>query len=184
MNDRKGEYIKTFTGINFWPIDPRPEEIRIEDIAGALSKQCRFGGHTKRLYSVAEHCCSASRIVPKEHALAALLHDASEAYLVDVPRPIKKMLSQYRDIEAGLEKAIAGRFEIEYPWHAEVRLADDRLLTFEVENLLNWGWKHPFPDPWQSLPAMPKELSSLCSLGLSPNQAQHFFLARFEELTR
>lgn len=91
---RTGEYIRTFTGRQFWPLDPRADEVEIKDIAHALSNMCRFNGHTKRFYSVAEHCVRVADLFRVEGkfgypGLLALLHDAAEAYLVDLPRPVK-----------------------------------------------------------------------------------------------
>ena len=90
MSERVGDWIQTMSGVIFYPLDPRPEEIRIEDIAHALSHQCRFAGHCREFYSVAEHSVRVSRELPQEFMLWGLLHDASEAYLVDLPRPIKR----------------------------------------------------------------------------------------------
>src|SRR5690606_29748913 len=97
---RKGDWMQTFTGRRFWPLDPRPDEICIEDIAHALSMQCRYAGHCLSFYSVAEHSVLLSQHVAEPFRRWALLHDASEAYLVDVPRPIKGDLSNYRAVEA------------------------------------------------------------------------------------
>ena len=90
MAARKGDWIQTFTGRAFYVLDPRPEDVDIEDIAHALSMQCRFAGHCREFYSVAQHSVTASWLVPPEDALWGLLHDAAEAYVVDLPRPIKR----------------------------------------------------------------------------------------------
>lgn len=82
-------WIQTFSGRQFFPLEPRVEDVCIEDIAHGLSNLCRYAGHCECFYSVAQHCLLVSRVVPREHALRGLLHDASEAYLIDVPRPIK-----------------------------------------------------------------------------------------------
>jgi hypothetical protein len=88
--DRRGDWMQTFTGRAFYPLDPRPEDIDPVDIAHALSLICRYGGHSSRFYSVAEHCVLMSHAVAPEHALWALLHDATEAYLGDMIRPLKR----------------------------------------------------------------------------------------------
>src|ERR1019366_6268112 len=80
--------IRTYTGILFDFEEPEASPIRIEDIAHALSLLCRFAGHCKEFYSVAEHSVRVSYACPEEHALWGLMHDASEAYCVDVPRPL------------------------------------------------------------------------------------------------
>ena len=82
---RNGSWLQTYTGIQFWPLDPRPEEIDIQDIAHALSLLCRFNGHCQRFYSVAEHSVHVSTILAPEFGLWGLLHDAAEAYLSDIP---------------------------------------------------------------------------------------------------
>lgn len=99
--------IRTFTGIYMNVFEPTPEMICIEDIAHSLSMQCRFGGHLPEFYSVAEHSWHCSLMVANEHKLAALLHDASEAYLLDIPRPIKHRLNNYKKIEDNLMNIIA-----------------------------------------------------------------------------
>src|SRR5579885_2784587 len=88
---RHGDWIQTYCGVAFYPLDPRPEEILIEDIAHALSMLCRFTGHVKRFYSVAQHCVYVSHRCDPKDALWGLLHDAAEAYLNDISRPVKSL---------------------------------------------------------------------------------------------
>lgn len=107
----RGDWIQTYSGRAFYPLAPYPQDVCIEDIAHALSQLCRFGGHCRRFYSVAEHSVLLSRVVVPEFQLWALLHDASEAYLVDVPRPIKKQLPAYVEAERRVMAAICARFE-------------------------------------------------------------------------
>lgn len=76
MTERIGDWIQTFTGRQFWPLDPQPDHIDIADIAHALAHDCRFGGHCRRFYSVAEHSVLLSRAVAPEFRLAALMHDS------------------------------------------------------------------------------------------------------------
>lgn len=173
--ERKGDWIQTFKGNQFWPLDPRADEIDIEDIAHALSNLCRYGGHTKRFYSVAEHCVLVSYKVPKEYALDALLHDASEAYLIDVPRPIKQFLFNYKEIEAEIEKEVARKFGLEWPWHQSVKDADDRILNDERDQLMMYP-----PIPWggKTVP-----LGVMC-MGWDQQLAKAEFLARFHYLTK
>lgn len=129
---RKGNWMQTASGAQFWPIDPRPGEIDINDIAHALSMLCRFGGHCKRFYSVAEHCVHMSRIVSQENKLWALLHDASEAYLVDVPRPIKPFLVGYKEAEEKIMNAVCVKFNLEPEMPDEVKIADNAILFDEA----------------------------------------------------
>ena len=142
----RGDWMQTVTGRAFYPLDPRPEEIHFEDIAGALSKICRYGGHTLKFYSVAEHCVHMANAAPRELALSALMHDASEAYLSDVIRPIKPFLSNYADIERRLEAAIAERFDLPYPLPAEVKRLDNAILADERDQAMTTppqDWRLP-----------------------------------------
>jgi hypothetical protein len=169
---RKGSWIQTYTGKQFWPLDPRPEEIVLEDIARALSHQCRFSGHTKYFYSVAEHSVNVARLLDKEPEgtrLWGLLHDASEAYLVDVPRPVKWFLPQYKEAEELLHQAIAERFGLGWPIPDAVHHADNVMLATEAHHLLG-----PSPAPWEDLPE-PLPLDGR-RLGRYPNHAQAEFL--------
>jgi hypothetical protein len=127
---------------------PRMDQIDIHDIAGALSKQCRYGGHCLHFYSVAEHCVIAARHAAPEFRLTTLMHDASEAYLVDVPRPIKSLLSNYRELEAMFERLIARRFNYIYPYPEEVKRLDEAMLAVEQQQNMapcvrEWGLRVP-----------------------------------------
>lgn len=128
--------IRTFTGIWVNCFNANKEMICIDDIAHALSNQCRFGGHLPKFYSVAEHSIRCSILAGKESKLAALLHDASEAYLVDIPRPIKLKLDNYKTIEDSLMKIIAEKYGFNYPLSAEVRNIDEIMLQKEWESLM------------------------------------------------
>jgi hypothetical protein len=136
MPETRGDWMQTFTGGRFYPLDPRPDDIDPADIAHALSLLCRYGGHVDRFYSVAEHCVLMSEFVAPEHALAALLHDATEAYVVDVPRPLKAQLPEYRAIEDAVWMAVAWRFGVALTLPAAVKEADDRILLTERNALM------------------------------------------------
>lgn len=172
MSDRRGGFIRTFSGVYFYPMDARPEEILIEDIAHALSMQCRFGGHSFHFYSVAQHSLRASNIVPPSDALAALMHDAAEAYLVDVPSPVKAELCEYRAIENRLMEVIAAKFGFQWPMPATVKAADEELLWAEMRDLFvkSPNWKTPTSILGQVYP-------------LNQHPAKMRFLQRFDELT-
>lgn len=173
-----GGWIQTFTGIAFWPVEPQIEEIDIIDIAHALAYQCRFAGHIKKFYSVAEHSWRASYLVPEQDALWALLHDASEAYLVDLPRPLKKyseMGEAYQKIEKNLMLLICDRFGLGYQMPASVKVIDNVLLRTEQRDLLG-----PAPIPWDATDdgqPLDKFITPL-----APEVAERFFLDRFHEL--
>lgn len=132
-------HIVTYTGKAIEPLNPDPALICIEDIGHALSNCCRFTGHVRQFYSVAQHSYYASCIVPAELELCALLHDASEAYLSDIARPIKaqpEFGEVYKAAEERLMHAIAERFSIPWPMPAEVREADGILLRSEQRDLM------------------------------------------------
>jgi len=128
--------IRTFTGIYMNVFEPTLEMICIEDIAHALSNQCRFGGHLPKFYSVAQHSIVMSDKMHQSHKLAALLHDASEAYLLDIPRPIKQGLSNYKQIEDKLMNLIAEKFSFKYPLHEKVKEVDEYMLQWEWSSLM------------------------------------------------
>lgn len=178
---RKGEFFFTFTGIQFWPLDPRPEEITIEDIAHGLAYTCRWGGQCKEFYSVAQHSVEVSYEVPPQLALIALMHDAPEAYIGDVKRPIKDDLANYREIERGIWLAIAERFGLpkcnpcEWP---EVKEADNRALITERRDLMHSSvCRVPWPIDALKLEPWPHGLHAF------PNHVvEQMFLNRFHEL--
>lgn len=143
---RKGDWMTTYTGVQFWPLDPRPDEIRLADIAHALSNQCRFAGHSKCHYSVAEHSCLVATLVEEDlgcsdvTSLGALLHDASEAYLTDIPRPLKRqpMFAAYREAEHTLQRMIWAHFDVpDYAIDVEaIEIADALALIIEMRELM------------------------------------------------
>lgn len=145
---RKGGWVQTYTGRQFWPLDPRPEDVCIDDIAHALSLTCRFSGHCDAFYSVAQHSVLVAQHVYPENQLAAILHDASEAYIADIPRPVKPYLDGYAEIEARIEKVVAQRFGATYPWPDEVKAVDTRILGDEQKCLMGTppaDWCLPLP---------------------------------------
>lgn len=168
-------WIQTYTGKKFYPLAPRVEDIDIEDIAHALSNLCRFGGHSRWFYSVAQHSLLMSWLVPKEFALWALLHDASEAYLVDVPRPIKGELGGYREAEERLEHCIAERFGLSGPMPAAVKAADNSILMDEAKALLG----DP-PEEWDAK----YEPLGVDIMPWPVEGTKAVFLKRFHQLTR
>lgn len=178
---RLGEFIQTYTGRQVWPMDPRPEEICIEDIAHALSMQCRYAGHSLRFMSVAEHSVHIARWL-REHygpadALEGLLHDASEAYLIDVPRPVKAFLPGYKKAEAKMQGAIALRFGLSPAGFPEsVHEADTRILSDErAQNMAPANYEGGWP-PYDPLGVTLKFWS--------PAEAEEMFLFEFEQLTK
>jgi uncharacterized protein len=171
----RGDWIQTYTGKAFYPLDPRPEDVDIVDIAHALSNLCRFNGHCLRFYSVAEHSVLLSRAVAPEHALWALLHDAAEAYLADVPRPTKRMLPAYADMETRILSAIAARFGLAADIPPAVKDADLRILTDERLKIMATP-----PQPW-STDGVPLGVQIF---GWVPARAADIFLHEFGYLRR
>lgn len=170
-------WIQTHTRRRFDLMDPRADDVDIEDIAHALGHLCRFGGHSKRFYSVAEHSVHVSRLVPPEYQLAGLMHDAAEAYVQDMVRPLKVELERYREIEHGIMCAIANRFNFFFFGQPSVKDADNAMLALERD--------HPFvmngaTEPWAGLPDPPK---SIYIENWAPLEAKRRFLIRFVELT-
>jgi 5'-deoxynucleotidase YfbR-like HD superfamily hydrolase len=171
--ERKGDWIQTANGRAFWPLDPRVEDVHLDDIAYALSNQCRFSGHCRPAYSVAEHSVRASMIVPPDDALWALMHDASEAFLVDVPRPIKPFLVGYKEIETTVMRVICERFGLIGEMPESVKRTDEILLATEARDLM----QRP-PRDWK-LREKPLEKRIV---PWSAREAELSFLDRFAEL--
>jgi hypothetical protein len=178
---RGGNYMLTYTGRHFYPLDPRAEDIAIEDIAHALSMLCRYGGHTPRFYSVAEHSVNVSRLVPDEFALQGLLHDATEAFLVDIPRPVKVALSNYKEIEANLWGVIARKYGVPETMGQPVHDADVAMLFQERDEL--WP-SRPRESDWGMGLSTPIDASGISIIGMRPWGAEIAFLDRFGELQR
>jgi hypothetical protein len=168
MTDARGDWIQTALGQQFWPIDPRADEIEPEDVAHALSMLCRFGGHCLRFYSVAEHSVLLARAVAPEHRLWALLHDASEAYLVDIPRPLKPFLVGYREAEDKIMAAVCERFGLAPEMPAQVTAFDTRILTDERQQNMATA-----PKPWST----DAEPIGVTLQFWSPEQAKREFMA-------
>ena len=139
---RKGDWLGTYSGKRFWPLDPRPDEITSLDIAHALSLKVRWTGHVNRFYSIAQH---SLRVANVTRALVqgmmtdtivayALLHDAAEAYLPDVARPVKPFLTGFHEIEHGVQRAILTKYGLPEVYGdmaekiAQVKRADNILL--------------------------------------------------------
>lgn len=144
MTQRIGDYIQTYSGHQFWPLDPAVDEVFIEDIAHALSMTCRYCGHCLRFYSVAEHCVLMARYIEQPYKLWALLHDASEAYIADVSRPVKKDLCGYQRIEANLMYVILKRYGLDQGMPVRVKEVDNSMLLVERRQNMRdtpWDWK-------------------------------------------
>jgi 5'-deoxynucleotidase YfbR-like HD superfamily hydrolase len=197
---RYGDYIWTASGKRFWPLDPRPEDIELVDIARGLATGCRYSGQLGldsgySFYSVAEHCVIVS-IAAERRARAldlpdweiwswareALLHDASEAYIGDVSRPVKYMpeMRAYRRIEKRLDAAVAARFELRpTPESArEIKILDSRVLIDEIDAFMLL----PDGDDLEQQIAKFGQPLGVNIAGLSPPHAEHVYLQRYAEI--
>jgi hypothetical protein len=176
--------IQTFSGTLFDPLAPDPAAIHVEDVAHALAHHCRFGGHSRAYYSVAQHSCLVADAVEAggasaEETLWALLHDATEAYLVDLPHPLKHRSSlggPFREAEAVLQAAVCERFGLSTIPPPAVKRVDRAALAAERAVLMR-----PAPDA-----AWP-ELDGIEPLGVEiepwpPERAKAEFLARYDRL--
>lgn len=128
--------VRTFSGLFVDPLNLQPEDINITDIAHALSQIPRFGGHSRVQLSVAQHCVWVAKELPDELKLEGLLHDASEAYLLDIPSPLKERLPEYIVAERMAMGAVAKAFGLQDNfWRLpEVKAVDKRALQYEWRN--------------------------------------------------
>ena len=171
-------YIETYSGIRFYFLDPKPAMVSIEDIAHALSNSCRYTGHCKKFYSVAEHSVAVSELLAID-AKAGLLHDASEAYLADIASPVKPYLYNYKELEDRVMRVIFERFQVPYPFYKTVHEADVIQLSAEVRKLIpsrgdSWGW--------ESMSGGRPEHPGIAPRCLSPKRAEKLFLDKFDYL--
>ena len=170
----RGDYIHTYKGKKFYVLDPQPEDICIEDIAHALSNLCRFGGHSPRFYSVAEHSTHVSEAVPLKDSLWGLLHDASEAYLCDIPRPFKQYLTNYKKLEERIQRAIGSTFNLSWPIPDSIHFIDRNIVATEANQL--WASELEWTKGYHKLDVN----IMLCS----PEEAEWDFLCKFKELVK
>lgn len=169
--------IVTISGRRVDVLNPDPDQIDIADIAHGLSMICRYTGHVKRFYSVAEHSLLVSKAVRNfggdlHIQLSALLHDATEAYVTDLARPIKHLeeLREYREIENCVARAIKVRFNLKYDTsHPDIKLMDNRVAQDEIAELTQRGVSR---------------LGLVSVVGLCPQKAKLAFLSRYRELTK
>jgi hypothetical protein len=168
-------WIQTFSGVRFTPTNPNYESIVIQDIAHALSMQCRFSGHVKRFYSVAQHSVLVSYLCDSSDRLWGLLHDATEAYLIDVPSPLKRSgkFGAYIEFEKIMQEAICKRFNLPMAEPPSVKIADGLMLATEARDLMS-----PLREDWiTNIKPIPLKIEPL-----GPAEAEVLFLNRFYEL--
>ena len=178
LSDTSRAWIQTYSGGKFHILDPQQDEIDIVDIGHSLAMQCRFTGHVRRFYSVAEHAVLGSYIVPPKDALWFLLHDASEAYITDINRPLKHYTNignEYIPVETKIMAAICQKFRLSSDEPASVKKADNQMLFAEKEYLLA-------PLEWESVWGNEKRADVKIKCW-APQIAEIEFLHRFYELT-
>lgn len=169
----RGPVMQLHSGREFYPLDPHPSEITIGTIAASLSKLCRFNGHCTSFYSVAQHSILVARNMPEEGRLEGLLHDAHEAFIGDITRPMKQALAAHGlalgPIVDRIDAAIATRFGLDFArWRDTIKEVDLRALATERRDLMRptiggWEWQ-PLPEPY------PEELR-----GWEPDTAREGF---------
>jgi hypothetical protein len=169
-------WIQTVSGKKMDLLNPAIDSINIEDIAYALSRICRFNGHTRRgtWYSVAEHSVNVAMLVPDEHKLTALMHDASEAYIADLSRPIKSFIKNYEYVEHRLMMVISRTFGNEWPLPKVVKDIDMRILNDEKRDIMG-----PEPEAWDNF----GEPMDFPIYGMHPQTAERAFLTAFDLYT-
>jgi hypothetical protein len=177
------DWIQTYTAKQFFPLEPRIEDVDIHDIAHALSLLCRYGGHCEEFYSVAQHCVLVSYAVPESFALEGLMHDAAEAYLIDIPRPIKHsgLIEGYRAAEDKLELTIWMRYGLRVDLlpldqSGVIKMADRHVMRTEQRDLMK-----PPPVEWKDdrAGALPDRIETW-----PWRTAERKFLDRFNELMK
>lgn len=175
-------WLQTFTDEKFDLVNPTLDQVDVRVIAHALARICRFGGHARQFYSVAQHSVIVSHHVPAPYALHALMHDAAEAYIGDVIRPLKMLLKEwtgekYEAFEANVEGVIWKRLGIEWTDDARraVHEADERALATEARDL--------FGKPIDNWTGKLRPALELRIVPCNPDQAELGFLARYVELT-
>ena len=168
-------YVSTFSGNRFYPLEPRIDHVAIEDIAHGLAYQCRFNGQTCEFYSVAQHSLVVAALVPPRLALAALLHDAAEAYLGDMVKPLKVLLPAFAEIEEKVTDIIAATYAIDFSDYAPIKRADLVALATEKRDLMphsveRWAYL-------DDIRALPDRIEPW-----GPGEAKRRFLAEFARL--
>jgi hypothetical protein len=174
-------WIRTYTGRRFDPLNPDPKAIHMGDVAHSLSNICRYTGHTKEFYSVAQHSVLVAKIVkylggsPVEQ-FQGLLHDATEAYLNDVARPLKILpfMESYREIEGKIEHLIAAKFGLKSLTTELVKRADTIALATEARDLMG------DPQDWEILKNVPRMPEPV--VPQLPSQAKESFWYYYDRL--
>ena len=187
MRNNDDVWIQTYSGLKFHIFHPSPEEVSLRDIAKALAQSCRFNGHTTQFYSVAEHCTIVAEaliqigVESPDMILQALLHDSAEAYISDIPKPVKTHLSpEMMQIENRILSVIMSKYSLPFPIHTTIQATDVAILLVEKMTVLShhvyWGWEdegHIINHPTiNAILCSPPKIDML-----PPNEAESRFLA-------
>lgn len=177
MKKNDSEWIQTYSGLQAHPLDLQPNEICIEDIAHALSNICRFTGHCKEFYSVAQHSVNVALYCHLPNGLWGLLHDASEAYICDIASPIKHSVpfTYYRKIEKNVMKAILKKFNLPLREPEEVKQIDHEMVILEAKQL--GLYSHAWEKQWG------KGKFNFILHSMPPCKAEQKFLSLFNYLS-
>ncbi|HEY0064487.1 MAG TPA: phosphohydrolase [Telluria sp.] len=168
-------YVSTFSGNRFYPLEPRIDRVAIEDIAHGLAYQCRFNGQTRAFYSVAQHSLVVASLVPTDLRLAALLHDAAEAYLGDMVKPLKVLMPEFAALEDKVTAIIAHTFGIDFSDYQPIKRADLIALATEKRDLMPHS-----AERWSYLDGIAPLPETI--VPMSPGAAQQAFLQEFSRL--
>lgn len=176
VHETRGNFITTYSGANFFVDECNIEDIPIQDIAHALSMNCRYNGHSEMFYSVAEHSVLVSKLVPEKDALWGLMHDVTEAFVPDVPRPFKHLIYGFKEFENILAKKMAKYYGLRWPEPKSVLHIDKNIVGSEARVIF------PNPPEWVTFyeDVCPHDMIR----GLPPKKAEREFLDRFKELTK
>lgn len=173
---RSQPFVSTASGRRFHFLTPSADEVELEDIAHGLAYQCRFNGQTDAFYSVAQHSLLVAELVPPPLRLTALLHDAAEAYVGDIVKPLKNLVPEFEVIERRIAAAVGERFGVELcELPKAVKRADLNALATEKRDLMPRS-----VEAWpqlQGVAAVPRRI-----VALGPEAARRAFLERFNAL--
>lgn len=160
---------------------PEKSDVTIEDIASALSNNCRFSGHLPRFYSIAQHLVNTSKIVPDNFAFTGLMHDTAEAFTNDLPTPLKWEFPIFKELEGRIEAAMGKKFGFEFPYPPEVKEADTIMLILEKFYVKGDDSVWPAYEQWTKKKVAPY-LHKVDLDSWQPRRAKREFLERYYEL--
>lgn len=174
---RRAAFITTQSGRTFHPFAPSPGSIDLGDIAHALANKCRWNGHTNRFYSVAQHSVLVARYtIAPAHRLWGLFHDAGEAYLPDVPSPIKAFCPEIVEAENRILEAVAAAFDLPPGIPDTVHAADMVVRSAEARDLMGLDVSRA---PWNEFPPFGEGI-----VALPPDAAERLFFDAFYKLSK